>query len=711
MKKTVFVLGLAVFAVACQTSQVTEPQKQNMTQKTHTQSETNPLLQASKLPYGAPDFNKIENHHYLPAMRHAMDLQKQRVLEIAKNTAAPNFANTILELEKSGYELDRVASVFYSMAGAHTNDVIRDAQKQLAPLMAAHRDEIFLNEDLFKKVQFVYSEMEKSKIEGEDKILTREYFQDFFLSGATLSKEDKATLKDINSQIATLQTQFNQTLQSANNAAKIVVKDKSELAGLSDEQIKALQNEDGTYSIAILNTTGQPLLSSLQNRKLRQHIFEAGWNRTNGGEFNTNQIILKLAQLRAQKAKLLSFDEYASWSLVNTMVKNPETIRTFFDGMIPAVNKKAEEEAKAIQKMMAADGIKDKIQPWDWSFYSEKVRKAKYDLDENEIKPYFELNRVLEDGVFYSATQLFGVTFKERKDIPVYHPDVVVYEIFEEDGTPLALFYGDFFARESKRGGAWMGNFVSQSHLYNQKPVIYNVCNYQKPADGMPALITYDDAETLFHEFGHTLHGLFADQKYPKLSGTSVARDFVEFPSQANEHWVLDSKVLQNYAKHYKTGEVIPQSLIKKIKDASTFNQGFAMYEVLAAANLDYRWHTLSYQEAENIKDPNDFEKEILIKDNLWNEQIPPRYRSSYFAHIFGGGYAAGYYSYLWTEMLALDTGAWFEESGGLDRKLGQRYRDMILSRGNTMDYKEMYKAFRGSDPKQEVILKSRGLN
>ena len=709
MKKMIYSLGFTILLFACKTNQVTE--NQSSTMENNQVTTTNPLLQKSNLPYGAPNFNLIKDEDYLPAMKKAMKLQKLRVEAIINDKSAPNFNNTILALEKSGKELDEVGNVFYAMSSAHTNDVIKAAQEELAPLMAQHQDEIYLNETLFKKVQFVYSEMEKTKITGENKVLTTEYFKDFIQAGANLNDADKATLKKINSEIASLQTKFNQTLLNANNSAKIIVKDASELAGLTDAQIQSMKNEDGTYTISILNTTQQPLLSSLQNRNLRQKLFETSWNRTNGGEFNTNDLIIQLAKLRAQKASLLGFENYAEWNLVNTMVQNPKTVRDFFDEMISSVNEKASSEAAEIKKMMNEDGVQGDVMPWDWSYYAEKVRKAKYDLDENEIKPYFELKTVLEDGVFFAANRLFGITFKERNDIPVYHPDVMVYEVFEEDGTPLALFYGDYFARESKRGGAWMSNFVTQSHLYNEKPVIYNVCNYQKPAAGMPALISYDDVETLFHEFGHALHGLFADQKYPKLSGTSVARDFVEFPSQANEHWVLEPEVLRNYARHYKTGEVIPENLIQKIKKASTFNQGFAMSEVMAAADLDFNWHTLTQDEANKIDNPNLFEQNVLTKDKLWNDHIPPRYRSSYFAHIFGGGYASGYYSYLWTEMLALDTGAWFEENGGLKRKLGQKYRDMILSRGNTLEYKDMYRKFRGNDPKPNAILESKGMN
>ena len=709
MKKIIINIIFASLIFGCSTTPNTENQNQEMIETNIIES--NPLLVVSKLPYGTPDFAKIKNEHYLPAMEKAMELQMSRVQDIANNKLITTFENTILALEKSGKELDQVGNVFYAMTSAHTNDVIKKVQEIMAPKTAAHYDEIYLNKNLFLKVKHLYDNLYRLQLDPESQKLTEEYYKDFVQAGANLSDDDKVALKKINAEIATLQTTFNQTLQNANNAAKITVSDKTKLKGLSITEIDALKNDDGNYTISILNTTQQPLLSILENRALRQEIYEKSWNRTNGGAFNTNEIIVKLAQLRAKKANLLGYNNYAEWNLVNTMVQNPETVKNFFAGMIPAVRKKGEAELQEIQAMMHADGISGDVQPWDWGYYAEKVRKAKYDLDESQIKPYFELKRVLEDGVFYAANQLFGITFKEKKDIPTYHPDVMVYEIFDNNGSPMALFYADYFARESKRGGAWMSNFVTQSHLYGQKPVIYNVCNYQKPAAGQPALISYDDVETMFHEFGHGLHGLFANQRYPKLSGTSVARDFVEFPSQANEHWALEPTVLRNYAKHYQTGEVIPDELIQKIKNAATFNQGFSMTEVMAAANLDLNWHTLNAKETLLITDPNHFEKHVLTKDNLWDEHIPPRYRSSYFAHIFGGGYAAGYYSYLWTEMLALDTGAWFDENGGLERKLGDRYRQMILSQGNTQDYKTMYKNFRGNNPKPNAILEDKGLN
>lgn len=670
----------------------------------------NPLLNESELPYNAPDFNLIENEHFRPALLYAMKLQKDRVKKIAQNQEEPNFENTILALEKSGIELNRVSAIFYSLTNANTNDVLREVKEEISPLMAAHIDFIYLNDDLFQRIKEVYKN--KNKLHGENKILTEEYYKDFVQSGAEISSEKKVKLKKINTEIASIQTNFNQKLLDAINHKKLDFIDERGLEGLSESQLKSLKKEDGSgYEITLVNTTQQPLFSSLKNRDTRKKLFELSYNRTNGGEYNTNGLIVKLAQLRAEKANLLGYKTYADWSLVNTMVENKETVQDFFAKLIPAVREKGAKEALMLKEALHKDGFTGDLEPWDWAYYAEKVRQEKYNLDESQLKEYFEVYNVLENGVFYAANKLYGITFKERKDIPVYHPDVRVFEVLEQNGTPLALFYVDFFARPSKRGGAWMGNFVEQNHLFGNKPVIYNVCNYPKPAVGEPALISYDDVTTMFHEFGHALHGLFANQKYAKLSGTNVARDFVEFPSQANEHWVLNDDVLKNYAKHYKTGEVIPVEMIKSIKNAGTFNQGFSLTEVMGAADLDLQWHNKNLSVLSQIQNPLDFQKQQLQQENLYDPYIPSRYISNFFAHIFGGGYGSGYYSYLWTEMLAEDTNAWFDANGGLNRQAGQRYRDMILSQGNTKNYKEMYKDFTGRDAEVKHMIEARGLN
>ncbi len=583
-------------------------------------------------------------------------------------------------------------------------------QEEIAPKLSELRDAIYLNDNLFNKIKILYNKKDSLDLDAESLKLLEDYFEDFEIAGANLSADKKETLKKYNTQLATLTTKFNQTLLDANNAGSVLITDKEALAGLSESQLKSLKNEEKNgWVIPLLNTTQQPLLQSLTNRDTREKFFKSAWNRADGSANDTKAIIIEIAELRANKAALLGFNNYAEWSLQKAMAKKPENVFNMFKGLVPSATKKAQYEADEIQKMINSKGGNFTLEPWDWNHYAEMVRKAKYDLDEEQIKPYFELKTVLEKGVFYAAEKLYGITFKPRTDIPVYHEDVMVYELFEENGDQLGLFYGDFFARPSKRGGAWMSNFVTQSKLYNKKPVIYNVCNYSKPATGEPALITFDDVTTMFHEFGHALHGFFADQYYPSLSGTSVARDFVEFPSQFNENWALYPEILKNYALHYESGEKIPQALIDKIKKSGTFNQGYSLTENLAASNLDMQWHTISSDS--KIKDANAFEKEALQKTKLdVVHAVPPRYRSTYFAHIFSSGYAAGYYSYLWTEMLHHDAYNWFENNGGLTRENGQRFRDMVLSRGNTLNLEKMYSKWRGSDPKIEPMLEARGL-
>jgi len=668
----------------------------------------NPLVQESTLPYSAPDFTKIKDEHFKPALEYAFQVEDEAIDKIASNPEAPTFENTLVEMEKAHELLDRVGNVFFALTGANTNDRLKELEAEMSPKYSEHSDNILLNDKLFQRIKTLYDAREKSGLQGEDLKLLEVTYQNFIKAGANLSEADKNKLKEINSKLASLTNKFSQTLLDANNASALILNDSAKLSGLSESEVKSMQ-VDGKkeWKIAIQNTTQQPLMQSLNNRDVREELFNKSWNRTEEGAYSTLSVIKDIVNLRIEKAKLLGYPNYAAWNLQDTMVKTTETVDNFFAQLVPATVEAANKEAEELQKMIKSEGGDFELKPWDWTYYSEKVRKAKYDLDESQIKPYFELKTVLEKGVFFAANKLYGITFKQRTDIPTYHPDVLVYELFEEDGTPLGLFYGDYFARPSKQGGAWMSNFVTQSHLLNKKPVIFNVCNFTKPAEGEAALISYDDVTTMFHEFGHALHGFFADQKYPSISGTSVARDFVEYPSQANEHWALYPEVLKNYALHYKTGEQIPQALIDKIKRASTFNQGFAYGETIAAADLDFNFHTLDKTDA-NF-DVNKFEKESLTADKLWMDIVPPRYRSSYFNHIFGGGYAAGYYAYLWTEMLALDTGKWFDENGGLKRENGQRYRDMILSRGNTLEYKKAYKAFRGKDPSVNAILEDKG--
>ena len=668
----------------------------------------NPLLEKSNLPYGAPDFSKIEDKHYKEAIFEAMQLQKERVTKIIENKEVPIFENTIIALEKSGKELRSVTNVFFAITSANTNETLEEVQKEVSPKLSSHRDSIFLNNELFLKIKKIYEEREALKLDFESNRLLEFYYETFIFSGANLSEKDKQELKKINEELATLVNQFNlNTLQNRKENA-LIVTNEEELEGLTKEEKETILQKDGSWKIPLLNTTQQPFFISLRNRETRKKLYEKSWNRAIKGEYATEKIITKIAKLRAQKAKLLGYNNYAEWALQKSMAKTPEVVFNFFNELLPIATKKVKEEAEDIKKIISSEGgkIEENIAPYDWDYYAEKVRKQKYDLDESQIKPYFELFNVLENGVFYAATKLYGITFKKRKDIPVYHPDVVVYELFEESGEALGLFYGDFYARESKKGGAWMSSFVTQTKLLEQKPVIYNVCNYTKPSGNAPVLLTYSEVETLYHEFGHALHGFFADQKYPSLSGTAVARDFVEFPSQFNENWALYPDILKNYAFHYQTKEIIPQSLIEKIKKASSFNQGYAFTEVLLAAFLDMQWHTLS--DIEEIDNVTLFEEEQAMKK--FPKEVPPRYRSTYFSHIFGGGYGAGYYSYQYSEMLDHDAFNWFEENGGITRENGQRLRDMVLSRGNTEDYQQMYEKFRGKLPTITPLLKARGL-
>ncbi len=703
MKKTILILTLLIAVVSCNQDKKNSSMENDLT--------NNPFLKESTLPYNAPDFTKIKNEHFKPALTEGMKQQSDAINLIINNAEPTTFDNTILALEKSGELLDRVNNVFNALTAANTNDTLKAVQSEIAPLAAKHYDEIYLNDALFTKVKEIYSNRENLNLDAESLKLVENYFEKFTIAGANLSKEDKIALKNINEQLASLSTKFNQTLLDANEAATIEIHDVAKLAGFSKEQIENIKDKtkENTWLLTITNTTQQPQLQYLENREVRKQLFEAGWNRANGGKFDTRELVVKMVELRAQKGKLLGFDNFASWRLQNTMAKNPQAVLDLFAKLVPAATLKAKKEADEIQKMINTQGETFELEPWDWNFYAEKVRKAKYNLDESEIKPYFELNTVLEKGVFYAAQKLYGITFKKRTDIPTYQEDVVTYELFEEDGTPLGLFYGDYYARSAKSGGAWMDNFVTQSTLYNKKPVIYNVLNIAKPAKGEPTLLSYDEVETMFHEFGHALHGFFASQHYPSLSGTAVARDFVEFPSQFNEPWALNPEILKNYALNYKDQSEIPQELITKIKNASTFNQGYSLIEVLAASNLDMLWHTISADT--KITDVNKFETDALNSVHLLKKEVPTRYSSTYFAHIFSGDYYAGYYSYLWTEVLSHDAFDYFVEHGGLTRENGQRYRDMILSRGNTIELEKMYKDFRGSAPKIEPMIKARGLN
>jgi len=674
----------------------------------------NPFYAASTLPFQAPPFDKIKDGDYQPALEAGMAEQLKEMRAIADNSAAPTFDNTIVAMEKTGVLLNRVSAVLNGVTGANTNPTLEKLQEIEAPKLAAHQDAINLDAKLFQRVATIYKERESLGLDAESLRLVEYDYQQFVIAGANLSDADKDRLKKLNEEESTLSNAFRNKLLSATKDAAYATTDKSALAGLSAAEIGgaaelAKDRKKEGWVLAMQNTTQQPSLVGLSDRATRQAVFDASWTRAERGDTNdTRATIARLARLRAEKAKLLGFDNYAAWKLQDQMAKTPENALKFMDGLAPAATAKAGGEAKDIQDVIDTQKGGFKVQPWDWNFYSEQVRKAKYDLDEAQVRPYFELNNVLQNGVFYAANQLYGLTFKARKDIPVWNADVRVFEVFNADGKPLALFYCDYYKRDNKNGGAWMDSFVQQSKLLGTLPVVFNVANLPKPAEGEPALISVSDVTTMFHEFGHALHGMFAATVYPSLSGTSVPRDFVEFPSQFNEHWATYPAIFDHYAKHYKTGAPMPAELAAKIKKAHDFNQGYALTELLAAAELDMQWHTLPV--SAGLEVPDAFEKAALEKKQLSVSYVPPRYRSSYFSHIWGGGYAAGYYAYLWSEMLDDDAFQWFVDHGGLTRANGDRFRAMVLSRGNTEDLAKMYAAWLGTAPDIKPMLKYRGL-
>lgn len=675
----------------------------------------NPLLSASTLPFQAPPFDKIKDADYLPAFEEGMKQHLAEIRKIADNAEPATFANTIEAMERSGQTLSRVQRIFFGLVQADTNDERQKIQETVAPKLAEHQDEISLDPKLFARIKTIYDQRDTLNLEPEQKRLVERDYEEFVRAGAQLSDADKATLRKLNVEETTLSTQFHTKLVAATAAGAVVVDDKAKLDGLSEGDIASAAQDaaarklDGKYLLALQNTTQQPVLGSLKDRELRTQVMAASQSRAEKGDANdTRQTIQRLAQLRAQKAKLLGFDSYAAYSLGDQMAKTPDAALKLLTDTVPAATAKARSEVAEMQKVIDAQKGGFKLAASDWDFYAEQVRKAKYDLDESQIKPYFELDNVLKNGVFYAATELYGITFKERTDIPTYNPDMKVYEVFDQDGTSMALFYTDYYKRDSKSGGAWMDVFVEQDGLTGAKPVVYNVCNFTKPAPGQPALLSFDDVTTMFHEFGHALHGMFSKVKYPSIAGTATSRDFVEFPSQFNEHWASDPKVFAHYAKHYQTGEAMPAELVEKIKKARTFNQGYATTEYLSAALLDLAWHTLPADAP--LQDVDKFEADALKKYKVDVAEVPPRYRTTYFDHIWGGGYSAGYYAYFWAEVLDDDAFEWFKENGGLSRKNGDTFRAKILSRGNTVDLATLYRDFRGKDPSVEPLLENRGL-
>lgn len=678
-------------------------------------SETNPFAKMSPLLYQAPPFNRIHDADYQPAIEEGMRRQIVEIDQIVSIKDSPTFDNTIIALERSGELLTRVTKVFFAMTGSNTNDVMQKIQDEVAPRLAAHSDALFLNDKLFERVKAVYDSKEKSNLTAVQKILVERYYKDFVRAGALLSESDKEKLRALNQEESKLATSFQNKLLAATKAGALIIDNKHELDGLSEAEISAAAEAahqrglEGKWVLSLQNTTQQPAQASLKNRAVRERLFNASTTRTEHADSNdTREIIKRLNELRADRAKLLGYSSYADFVLDNRMAKTSSAAIKLLTDLAPAATAKAKGEAKKMQALIDKEKGGFTLQPWDWQFYAEQVRKAEYALDASQIKPYFELNRVLRDGVFFSANKLFGLTFKERKDIPVYHPDVRVFEVFDVDGSSMALWYCDYFKRDNKGGGAWEDTFVDGTGLFKTKPVVFNVCNFSKPEAGQPALLSYDDVTTMFHEFGHALHAMLTNVEYPRLAGTNVSTDFVEFPSQFNEHWALYPSVFANYAKHYKTGKPMPKELVEKIKKSRTFNQGFATSEYLQAALLDMSWNSLPPGPAPaNV---GEFETASLKKFNVYLPEVPPRYRSIYFAHVWGGGYAAGYYAYLWSEVLDHDAYAWFTEHGGLTRQNGQRYRDMILSRGGTDDAGALFRAFRGRDPEVKPLLEARGL-
>ena len=696
---------IAAISVIAQTSPVQNPNIAD-----------NPLLTESSLPYHVPPFDKIKDEHFTPAIEAGMREQLKEVETVANNSEKPTFDNTIVALERTGRLLDRAQRTFSNLNACNTNPTLQKIDKEMAPKLAAHHDEIFLNPKLFARIQELYDHRDNLGLDPESAYLLERYYKDFVRAGAKLSDTDKEKLKKINAELATLQTQFEQNVLKEKNASSVVVDRKEDLRGLSDDQMAGVtaaakaEHKEGKFVIQMQNTTGQPLVGSLQNRQLRERIMQTSLARnSHGGEFDTRNIVMRTAQLRAEKAKLLGYANWAAYQLEDQTAHDVPTVNKLLGDLAPPAVANAKREAADMQKIVDQEKGGFQIASCDWPFYSEKVRKARYAFDESELRPYYELNHVILDGVFFAAGKLYGLTFKERHDIPVYQPDVRVFEVYDRDGKPLALFLGDYYARPSKRGGAWMNAYVQQSDLFATKPVVANHLNIPKPPPGEPTLLTHDEVRTAFHEFGHALHGMFSNVKYPRFSGTSVPRDFVEYPSQVNEMWATWPEVLKNYAKHYKTGEPIPQALLDKVIAAEKFNQGYKTTEYLSASLLDQAWHQLNPSDIP--KDAVAFEAEALHKAGVDFPPVPPRYRSFYFSHAFAGGYSAGYYSYIWSEVLDADTVEWFKEHGGLKRENGDRFRAMLLSRGGSADALGLFKNFVGRDPYVEPLLKRRGLD
>ncbi|MCX7177272.1 MAG: M3 family metallopeptidase [Proteobacteria bacterium] len=676
----------------------------------------NPFFERSSLPYQLPPFDRIEDAHYAPAFATGMQQQLAEIIVIADNPAAASFDNTVVAMEHSGQLLQRVSNVFFNLTGAHTNDAMEAIERDLAPQLAAHRDAIMLNARLFQRVASLYQQRDTLALDAESKRLLERYYTDFKRAGAQLATADKEKLKAFNTELAELSTRFSQNLLKETNASALVLDSRSELAGLEESAILGAaaaaktRGLEGKFVLDLLNTSGQPPQGSLTSRNVRQRLQAAALARgSQGGDFDNRAIVLKLARLRAERAKLLGYANHAAYQLEDETALTTTAVNRLLADLAPPAVANARKEAAAMQEIVDAEKGGFEIAAHDWDFYSEKVRLARYDFDEAQLRPYFELDSVLKNGVFFAANQLYGLTFKQRHDLPVYQPDVHTFEVFDADGQALALFLTDMYARGNKRGGAWMNAYVEQSGLLGNLAVVGNHLNIPKPPAGEPTLLTFDEVTTLFHEFGHALHGMLSKVRYPRFSGTSVPRDFVEFPSQVNEMWATWPEVLRNYAKHYQNGTPMPQALVDKVLATKKFNQGFATTEYLAAALLDQRWHQLTPEQIPT--DALAFEAEALHQAGVDFAPVPPRYRSGYFSHVFSGGYSAGYYAYLWSEVLDADSVEWFKEHGGLSRQNGDWFRQQVLSRGGSADAMTLFRTFRGRAPSIAALLERRGLN
>ena len=676
---------------------------------------SNPFAKPSTLSFGYPAFDKIKNEDYAPAFEEGMRQNAVEIEAIANNKAAPTFDNTIVAMEKSGQLLSRVSSVFGNLSGANTNDTFKALERELSPKLATHSDAIRLNSKLYARVKALYDKRDKLHLDAESKYLLERYHTDFVRAGAQLSDADKAKLKSMNAELAKLQTTFAQNVLEEANASALVVDTREELAGMADKAINAAaaaakaKGQDGKFLIPVVNPTGQASLSELTNRAVREKLMALSLARgSHGGKFDNTQVVLSLAKLRAEKAALLGYPSFAAYALEDQTAHDPDAVNKMLSEFARPAVANAKKEGAEIQQVIDKENGGFQLAAQDWSFYSDKVRTERFNFDQNQLRPYFELNNVITNGVFYAANKVYGLTFKERKDLPVYDPDVRVWDVFDANGKQLAIFIGDYYARSNKRGGAWMNAYVSQSSLMGTHPVVANHLNIPKPNPGEPTLLTYDELRTAFHEFGHALHGMFSNVKYPRFSGTRVPRDFVEFPSQVNEMWSVWPEVLSNYAKHYQTGAPMPQELLDKVIASKKFNEGFRTTEYLAASILDQKWHQLGVSQMPS--DVLSFEAKSLKDAGVDYAPVPPRYRTTYFSHVFAGGYSAGYYGYLWSEKLDADTVDWFTENGGMLRKNGDYFRKMLLSKGGTMDAMQMYRNFRGRDARIEPLLERRGL-